>query len=128
LGIVTQSLSGPAALLPAACDEAVVLSTAELGPPPAVPAAQRDRNGDKSLGQTATNRLVMGDLARAAGRPLSLLSALVDPHVVVSEYVHQESGQRAIFADWQIAQQADAQQWLIKKRVAGGAPLTNDVA
>lgn len=129
LGIVTQPLSGPAALIPVACDEAVMLSMADLGPPLAAQGDAQAKAGDaKSLGQAATARLVLGDLAAAAGRPLSLMSTLVDPSVVVNEYVHQESGQRAIFADWQIAQQADAQRWLVKKRVAGGAPLANDVA
>jgi membrane-bound ClpP family serine protease len=48
--------------------------------------------------------------------------------VVVNQYVHQESGKRAIFADWQVAKQADAQQWLAKARVAGGEPLDNEMA
>ena len=132
LGIATQSLSGPAALIPVACDEAVVLTSAELGPPPAGAGAPRGGqdggNAAMSQGRAATARVVLGDLADAAGRPLSLLSTLIDPRVVVNEYVHQESGQRAIFADWQIAQQADPQQWLVKKRVAGGGPLDNEVA
>lgn len=132
LGIIAQPLSGPAALIPVACDEAVLLSTAELAPPQVAADAREGEqdggNAAKALGRAATARLVLRDLADAAGRPLSLLSALVDPSVVVNEYVHQESGRRAIFADWQIAEQADAQQWLVKQRVAGGAPLADEVA
>ncbi len=140
LGIITQPLSGSAALIPLACDEAVILSTAELSSP-RVPAGEQGRGqreapdaeqlaGDagRDLGRAATARMVLGDLAAAAGRPLSLLSTLVDANVVVNEYVHQESGQRAIFADWQLERLPDAPQWLIKKRVAGGGPLPNEVA
>lgn len=129
LGIVTQSLTGPAALIPVACDEAVLLSTASLGPTQVAGDANAAiANAADDAGQSATTRLVLGDLAEATHRPLPLLSALVDPSVVVNEYVHQDSGKRAIFAEWQIAKQADAQAWLAKKRVAGGASLLNDVA
>ncbi len=123
LGIVLQPLSGPIGLIPVACDEAVVLRAAELGSE-----ANANDNADRNEGLRATQRLVLGDLAEATGRPLPLLSTLVDPEAVVNEYVHQESGRRAIFAQWQIAQQADAQQWLVKKHVAGGEPLPNSVA
>lgn len=130
LGIVTQSLSGPASLIPVACDEAVLLSTASLGPMIDAIGAKRlgaeGKAGD--AGRAATARLVLGDLAETTNRPLPLLSALIDPSVIVNEYVHQDSGKRAIFAEWQIAKQANAQQWLAKKRVAGGEPLPNDIA
>lgn len=135
LGIVTQPLSGPVSLIPVACDEAVLLSTAGLGP--IVDALGPNALGPNALGadgiagdagRAATARLVLGDLAETTNRPLPLLSALVDPSVIVNEYVHQDSGKRAIFAEWQMAKQADAQKWLAKKRVAGGEPLTNDVA
>jgi len=130
LGIVTQSLSGPASLIPVACDEAVLLSTSSLGPIIDAPGVNglgaEERAGD--AGRAATARLVLGDLAETTNRPLPLLSALIDPSVIVNEYVHQDSGKRAIFAEWQIAKQADAQQWLAKKRVAGGEPLPNDIA
>lgn len=119
LGIVTQAVTGPASLVAVACDEAVVLIGSSLGP---VPTAQL------SDGERDTMRVVLGDLAQSAGRPLPLLSTLVDPSVVVNQYVQQESGKRAIFAEWQIAKQADANQWLAKSRLAGGEPLDNDIA
>ncbi len=119
LGIVTQAVTGPASLVAVACDEAVVLTGSSLGP---VPTAQL------SDGERDTMRVVLGDLAQSAGRPLPLLSTLVDPSVVVNQYVQQESGKRAIFAEWQIAKQADANQWLAKSRLAGGEPLDNDIA
>ncbi|MEZ6149646.1 MAG: NfeD family protein [Pirellulaceae bacterium] len=130
LGIVTQSLTGPASLIPVACDEAVLLSTASLGPMiDAIGANGLGAEGNVGdAGRAATARLVLGDLAETTNRPLPLLSALIDPSVIVNEYVHQDSGKRAIFAEWQIAKQANAQQWLAKKRVAGGEPLPNDIA
>ena len=130
LGIVTQSLSGPASLIPVACDEAVLLSTASLGPSVNAPGADAlgAEGGASIAGKAATARLVLGDLAETTNRPLPLLSALIDPSVVVNEYVHQDSGKHAIFAEWQIAKQADAQRWLAKKRIAGGEALPNDIA
>lgn len=130
LGIVTQSLNGPASLIPVACDEAVLLSAASLGPMIDAPGVDGlGAEGKASdAGRAATARLVLGDLAEATNRPLPLLSALIDPSVIVNEYVHQDSGKRAIFAEWQISNQADSQQWLAKKRVAGGEPLPNDIA
>lgn len=131
LGIVTQPLSGPASLIPVACDEAVLLSTASLGPTINAPGANAlgaDWGIASNAGRAATARLVLGDLAETTNRPLPLLSVLIDPSVVVNEYVHQDSGKRAIFAEWQIAKQADAQKWLARKRVAGGEPLSNDIA
>jgi membrane-bound serine protease (ClpP class) len=119
LGIVTQPLTGPAALVAIASDEAVVVSGASIGPSP---------QQELSAGEAETMRIVLGDLARTSGRPLPLLSAMVDADVVVNQYVHQESGKRAIFADWQVAKQADAKQWLAKARVAGGEPLDNEMA
>lgn len=119
LGMVTQAVTGPASLVAVACDEAVVLTGSSLGP---VPTAQL------SAGERDTMRVVLGDLAQSAGRPLPLLSTLVDPSVVVNQYVQQASGKRAIFAEWQIAKQADANQWLAKSRLAGGEPLDNDIA
>ncbi|MCA9131889.1 MAG: hypothetical protein KDA45_01990 [Planctomycetales bacterium] len=119
LGLITEPVSGPACLIAVACQETVLLSEASLGPDPAqqVVASGRD-----------TQRRVLDDLAVASSRPLPLLSALADPAVQVNEYIHQDSGKRAIFADWQIAEQADAQLWLAKQRVAGGGVLDNDVA
>lgn len=119
LGIVTQAVTGPASLIAVACDEAVVLTSASIGP------STEARFSD---GEADTMRIVLGDLAETTGRPLPLLSVLADGQVVVNQYVHQESGRRAIFAEWQVAQQADANQWLAKTRVAGGEPLDNDVA
>ncbi len=119
LGIVTQAVTGPVTLIAVACDEAVLLSDASLGPEP----TQKFSNGEAD-----TMRVVLGDLAEQTGRPLPLLSALIDGSVVVNQYVHQESGKRALFAEWQIAKQADANQWLAKSRVAGGEALDNDLA
>ncbi len=119
LGIAKQAVTGPATLLVVACDEAVVLSDASLGPAP---------DAKFSDGESDTMRIVLGDLAESAGRPLPLMSALIDPGVVVNQYVHQESGKRSIFAEWQVAKQVDANQWLAKSRLAAGEPLENEVA
>ena len=124
LGIVTEEVRGPVGLIAVACDEAVVLSNVALGPVEVGPGGE----GQPSDARAETMQIVLGDLAEASGRPLPLLSVLVDPTAEVSLYINQDSGKSAIFANWQIARQADANAWLAKTRVAGGQLLENDVA
>lgn len=119
LGLVTETVTGPAALIPVACNETVLLSTVSIGP---------DAETQVDNASSETMRRVLGDLAVAADRPLPLLSALVDPQVVVNEYIHQESGRKQIFAQWQVASQADADLWLAKQKVAGGDSISHDIA
>ncbi len=119
LGIVSQSLTGAVAMIAVACDEAVLLTEARVGP-------MQDLKLNNS--ERETMQLVVGDLAESANRPLPLLSALNDPSVAVNEYIQQETGKRAIFAEWQVAKQADANQWEIKKRVAGGQAFESEMA
>ncbi len=119
LGLINGVVSGPAALIAVACDETVLISTASIGP-----------NLDQQpadAGSLETRWRVLGDLEQATNRPLPLLCVLAEPSVVVNEYVNQESGKKAIFADWQIANQADANSWLKKQRVAGGEPISSPI-
>ncbi len=120
LGIVAQAVTGPAGLIAVACDETVLLSEASLGPAPSPPTSEASSR--------ETMHLVLGDLATVANRPLPLLSVLSDVKTVVNEYIQQESGKRAMFAEWQIEKQVDANQWLAKQRIAGGEPIDNGIA
>ncbi len=119
LSIVRAPILGPESLIAVACQEAVLLAGASLGP------------DDKSAGEVmqgeATQR-VLADLAARSERPLPLVSALADPNVKVQEFINQNSGKRAIFANWQVAEQLDAGQWLPKRDIAGDGPIDPQVA
>lgn len=119
LGLIAESVPGPAGLIGVACDEAVLVGGGTIGPNP---------GQHSEISRTPTAQRVLGELAATSNRPLPLLSIIVDPAAEVSEYIHQESGRRAIFADWQIASQADANNWLVKQRVAGGQQIDSEVA
>lgn len=119
LGIVTEPLLGPVTLVAVACDETVVLSGASLG---ADPSTQAD------VSQGSMQQRVLDDLSQQTGRPLPLLAALTDPATEVKEFIHQGNGRRAIFTDWQVANQADANMWLAKTTVASGGKIENDIA
>ncbi|MEZ6134768.1 MAG: NfeD family protein [Pirellulaceae bacterium] len=118
LSIVTEPIAGAAGLIAVGCDEAVVLSGASLGP---------DMEQTNSLGNAPMQR-VLDDLAAQTGRPLALMAVLADPAMEANEFTHQGTGKRAIFTDWSMDQQADANIWQIKAKVAGGGPLENDIA
>lgn len=119
LGVITEAVVGPVSLVAVACDETVLLSSASLGP--------SEQQETKVSGGDAVQR-VLGDLALKTNRPLPLLSVLADAQVKVREYIHQGSGKKAIFADWQVAAQADAKMWLPKRSVAGGEPVNQEIA
>ncbi len=119
LSIVTESVQGPAALIAVACNEVVLLNAAKLGP--------NAQAGDV-LVDDSTNQRVLADLAAQTERPLPLLAMLVDKEVVVKEYTHQGSGKRALFTDWMLKQQGDAEMWLVKGRVAGGEFIEPELA
>lgn len=119
LSIITEPIVGPTALIAVACDEAVMLTNASIGPDPL------------SLAEVAHGNVaqrVLDDLSRQTGRPLPLLAALADPQTEVKEFIHQGSGKRAIFTDWQVANQADANMWLAKETIAGGKTIDREVA
>jgi membrane-bound serine protease (ClpP class) len=120
LGMINGNVPGPAALIAVACNETVLISDASIGPN-----LDQQPRDDGSLD---TMWRVLGDLESVTNRPLPLLSVLADPTVLVNEYVNQESGKKAIFAEWQIAKQADANSWLEKQQVAGGEPIDSAVA
>lgn len=119
VGVVSGNVAGPAGLIAIACDEAVLLTSASVGPP-------IEDNGNPAS-DTAVQR-VLDDLSRTTQRPLPFMFALIDSGVDVNEYIQQESGRKAIFTDRQIAQQADANLWLVKDRVAGGEAIEPSVA
>ncbi|QDV23679.1 NfeD family protein [Aureliella helgolandensis] len=119
LALVNGDVRGPIGLVATACDETVLMATATLG---------MDAERPIVLSDSPAVQRELGDLASTSERPLPLLSLLVDRDVRVHEYIQQESGQRAIFADWQVALQADAQLWLAKDQVAGGEEIPKDIA
>ncbi len=118
LAIVRQSIEGPVGLIAAACRESVVVQGATLEPDP---------RGRGRMARRAMQR-ALDSLANRTGRPLPLLSWLVDADVRVQEFVHQETGRRAIFADWQVDDQPDARLWVPKATVAGDGPLDAEAA
>ncbi len=119
LGIVDGEVRGPVALLAPACDEAVLVGPARLGP---------DTDDLSKLFSEPSMLLALDDLANSSERPLPLLGVLIDPSVQVQEYVHQQSGRRRIFTVDQVASQADRDLWLAKRNVAGGDLIENEVA
>ncbi len=119
LSIVTESVLGPESLIAVACDEAVLLPGSSLGGDPASIA-------EVTKGSVAQR--VLDDLAQRTGRPLPLMAALADASIDVKEFVHQGNGRRAIFTDWQVANQADANMWLAKTTVASGGTIDNEIA
>jgi membrane-bound serine protease (ClpP class) len=121
LSIVSENIVGPTALIAVACDEAVLLPGVTLGPAVTENAV---------VVEDAAQQRAVNVFAQRCGRPTSLLAALIDPQVVVREYIHQASGKREIFTDWLLAEQEDAREiWGVKTTIAGGGePIPTDVA
>lgn len=118
LALVKEDLLGPIGLAAAACDEACLIGGSKLGPDP---------TKSLDLSDDSTQRF-LNDLADNTQRPLALLSALLSSDVRVQEFIHQQNGKRAIFANWQVGLQADAGQWLAKQTIAGGDPIPSETA
>lgn len=117
--LVNESIVGPIGLVAAACRESAWIGGATVGP---------DSQQSVSVQEGDAVQRVLGDLAIRTGRPLALLSVVVDSEAKVQEFINQETAKRAIFANWQVAAQADSHQWLAKRSIAGGAPIDADVA
>jgi membrane-bound serine protease (ClpP class) len=120
VGLIATELVGPAALVPLACDEAILLSGGSLAP--------EDRAGLSTSLSSRAVQLVLANLESESNRPASLLSALIDRNIVVKEYIEQDSGRRAVFAEWQLAGLPNANKWLAKEAVAGGQAIPQAVA
>ena len=120
VGLISGEIVGSAALVPLACDEAVWLSGASIAP--------EDRSGLSTSLSSRAVQLVLTNLESQTNRPAALLSALIDREVVVKEYIEQDSGRRAVYADWQLAELPNAKRWLAKEAVAGGEAIPQAVA
>lgn len=120
VGLIADEIVGPAALVPLACDEAVLLSGGSLAPD--------DRSGLATSLSSRAVQLVLANLESEANRPASLLSALIDRNIVVKEYIEQDSGRRGLFADWQLVGLPNANKWLAKESVAGGEAIPQAAA
>ncbi|RMF41150.1 MAG: hypothetical protein D6753_10140 [Planctomycetota bacterium] len=118
LAVIRQPLEGSVGLIAAACRECVALPGVTLA---------ADERGRGRMEQRAMQR-ALDSLASRTGRPLPLLSWLVDADVRVQEFVHQETGRRAVFADWQVQEQLDARSWTPRTTIAGPAPLDAESA
>ncbi|MCA9239784.1 MAG: hypothetical protein KDA37_06280 [Planctomycetales bacterium] len=57
-------------------------------------------------------------LAEDAPHTWSVLAALIDPSLVVYEYTNQETGEKALFCDEELADQPDAEKWTQGKQVS----------
>lgn len=119
ISLVSESLTGAVGLIATACREVVLVQDATLGPLPDQMTSVLERD---------SAQLVLGDLATRTGRPLPLLSVLADSSVSVQEFIHQQTGKRAIFANWQVKAQADVNQWLAKRKIAGGEAISQEAA
>lgn len=120
VGLISGELLGPAALVPLACDEAVLLTGGSIAPD--------SRSGLSTSLSSRTVQLVLNNLESQSNRPAALLSVLIDRDVIVKEYIEQDSGRRAAYADWQLTEVANANQWLAKETVAGGEAIPQSIA
>lgn len=120
VGLVAEQLTGPAALVPLACDEAVLVGDAALSP--------EDRLESQTSISERTTQLILTNLEQQTGRPASLLSALIDNEVVAKEYIDQDSGRRALLSEWQLPALPNANRWLAKEAIAGGEAIPRSVA
>lgn len=119
IGLVQSSLTGPVGLVPAVCNECVLIGDATLGPEP---------SSIDSTSLSAAQQRVLDHLASVSERPLPLLSVLVDRNAVVNVYTHQSSGRREVFLESQVQLQMDHDVWIAKTRLAGGEPIPSDLA
>lgn len=118
LGLVQESLRGPLGLAAVACRETCLIGESDLGPSSTT---LTDIDDD-------TNQRFLIELASSSERPAALMSALLSSQVRVQEYINQQNGRKAIYADWQVGRQVDAQQWVAKQAVAGGVPIPPETA
>lgn len=117
LAIVSGDVRGAVGLLLGACQENVLLTDGTLGP----------EVGQENQGVAAIHRS-LDALVRNSGRPLPLLASLASAEILVKEYIQQQTGEKAIFTDWQVEQQAGNAVWQVKRTVAGGEPIDTDLA
>lgn len=117
LAIVSGDVRGPVGLLLGACQENVLLADGTLGP----------EVGAENQGAASIHRS-LDTLVRNSGRPLPLLASLASAEILVKEYIQQETGEKAIFTDWQVEQQAGNELWQVKRTVAGGEQIETDLA
>lgn len=115
---IEAAVKGPIGVVLATGDEVVVVGTATIGPN----AEAGDTGTPESIHRTI-NELVDGGV-----RPVPLLAAICSSDILVKEFVHQDTGEKAIFTDWQMEQQAGADRWLEKRTVAGGEDIDLDLA
>lgn len=120
VSLIAEEVVGPAALVPLACDEAVLLAGGSVGPD--------SRSGLSTSLSSRAVQLVLSNLESQSNRPAALLSALIDRSVVVKEYIEQASGRRALYADWQLSELPNPNLWLAKETVAGGDIIPQVVA
>ncbi len=120
MGLIAAEVKGPASLIPLACDETVLLSDASMAPD--------DRSGLSTPLNSRAVQLVLMNLESQSNRPASFLSALIDRNVTVKEYIEQNSGRRAAFAEWQLPELTNAGNWLAKETIAGGETISSAVA
>ncbi|GIW97109.1 MAG: nodulation protein NfeD [Pirellulaceae bacterium] len=118
LAVVREPLTGPVCLIPASCRQCIMVEGCDFSADPQDRGQLLNESWQRSLDELATR----------TGRPLPLLSVLVDPDVLVQEYVHQDTGRRAIFADWQVQQQPDAGKWIPRQTIASGGHIDAVVA
>lgn len=118
LAILDGDIRGPASLVAVACNEVVLLASASIGP----------SETDKAPPSPSAVHRFLDDFARETGRPLPLMACLANREVLVKEYIQQETARHAIYTDWQMDKQLDAQLWLEQKVVAGGGPVDSGLA
>jgi membrane-bound serine protease (ClpP class) len=118
-GYVQTDLRGPIGLVATACNETVLIGEATLGP---------DLEAPHTLSDGAAELRILTHLASATERPLPLLAAMVDKHAEVNIYIHQDTLKREMFTANQVAQQVDREKLVPKNKIAGGQPISQEVA
>ncbi|GAB5401913.1 MAG: NfeD family protein [Aureliella sp.] len=118
LATVSGDVRGAVCLTLAACQETVLIGNATIGP---------DEDSSSPESDSVIHRS-LDDLVRQSGRPLPLAAALASSEIKVKEYIQQETGEKAIFTDWQVEQQAKGDLWQVKRTVAGGEPIETELA
>lgn len=138
---VPVEAGGGAGLIALACDQLIMHPDARVGggitladdarkPDPAARRPQpprpgqpepRDQVNHNALTQNqidAARASLQGWLPEDAEHTWSLLAAIIDPDLEVFEYTHQETGEKALFCDEQLAKQPDADKWTQGKQVS----------
>lgn len=110
LGLIEGEVVGPASLVALSCDEVIVIDGSSLQP---------DLNLGRSVDLNArTTQLALAAIEERTGRPAALLSVPLNSEISVKEFIDQETGRRALWANWQTS--PDPKHWLPKDTVAGG--------